>query len=119
MTQTTLFGGRRGGKRQQVNEERDRILEALAQKAGVRFREKAEQFIVEELRKWPFGRASESLVLSCRAAGIAPANGQDDRAFGPVFMALARAGRIQKVGAVRRERGNGTAGGNLWALKPE
>ena len=97
--------------------ERDRVLAKLAQKAGKAFREAAGAHILSELEKWPLGRPGEALTLSCREAGIAPARNLDDRAFGPVFMALAKAGAIVKVGTAKRVRGHGTAGGNVWALK--
>lgn len=57
--------------------------------------------------------AGEVLTLRCKDAGI---TAHDDRAFGGVYMTLSRRGRIVKVGTVRRERGHGTAGGNVWAL---
>jgi hypothetical protein len=57
---------------------------------------------------------AEQLTAACKNAGIRP---HDDRAFGPVYMVLARHKRIVKVGSVRRERGHGTAGGNVWMLQ--
>lgn len=57
--------------------------------------------------------SSEILVEVCRIAGYRP---HDDRAFGPVFARLVKAGQIVRVGECRRKRGNGTSGGNLWAL---
>ena len=59
-------------------------------------------------------RLGEHITDACKRAGIQP---HDDRAFGPVYMTLARQKRIEKIGSVRRERGHGTSGGNIWALK--
>ena len=56
--------------------------------------------------------SGETLTIACKDAGIVP---HDDRAFGPVYMALARSGAIVKVGDAVRRRGHGTSGGNVWA----
>lgn len=58
--------------------------------------------------------SGEQLVNECIAAGIVP---HDTRAFGPVIAALARAGRIEAVGFAVRQKGHGTAGARLWALR--
>ena len=57
--------------------------------------------------------AGEVLTLACKTYGIVP---PDDRAFGAVYLGLARAGQIKKVGTVPRMRGHKTAGGNVWSL---
>lgn len=99
-----------------VDSERDRAMQRVGQKAeDVRpnFTELACVFIRGYLEiNGP--TSGEQLTLACKNAGIKP---HDDRAFGPVYMRLARAGQIVKCGQVRRERGHGTAGGNIWALK--
>jgi hypothetical protein len=56
----------------------------------------------------------EDLVTACRMLGVVPA--RDDRAFGPVFAALSRAGRIRKAGHCDRAKGHATAGGIVWEL---
>jgi hypothetical protein len=58
--------------------------------------------------------AGEVLTMACKADGFIP---HDDRAFGPVYFALVRRGQIAKVGTVKRLRGHGTAGGNVWEAK--
>ena len=57
--------------------------------------------------------AGEVITMAAKLYGIVP---HDDRAFGPVYHGLSRRGQIVKVGTVRRERGHGTSGGNVWAL---
>ncbi len=57
--------------------------------------------------------SSEILVEVCKIAGYKP---HDDRAFGPVIAGLARRKLIRQVGSCSRKRGNGTAGGRVWAL---
>lgn len=99
-----------------VNAERDRAMQRVGQADEDRrpnFTDEACDFIIRYLRiNGP--TSGERLTLACKNAGITP---HDDRAFGPVYMRLARAGQIVKCGQVRRERGHGTAGGNVWALK--
>lgn len=95
---------------------RERELARLEQRAGQQFREAAAAHILAALAHWPHGRPGEALTLACREAGIAPPNGMDDRAFGPVFRALSRQHRIVKVGTVSRLRGHNCSGGNLWKL---
>jgi hypothetical protein len=55
----------------------------------------------------------EAVTNACKAAGVRP---HDDRAFGPVLYALARAGLIRKAGACVRAKGHGCSGGNIWEL---
>lgn len=99
-----------------VNELRDQALERVAQRAQstrATFLEDARAFVLAHLEQ--HGPTSgERLTLACKAAGIEP---HDDRAFGAVYMGLVRQGRIAKAGTVRRERGHGTAGGNVWRLR--
>lgn len=117
MTQPSLFVTS-SKPRPSVNQTRDQILERLEREAGDRFRERAAASMLQTLAEFrQTGCSGEFLVMRCRRAGIVPPKQMDDRAFGPVFMRLARRGLIEKVGTVRRERGHGTAGGNVWALK--
>lgn len=117
-------GGQRGlfdgspapTRRQLVNRERDAAMRRVAERAEEAreaFRVSAQAFVRQYLKQ--HGPTSgEVLTVKCKDAGIEP---HDDRAFGPVYFCLARAGVIEKVGTVRRERGHGTAGGNVWALR--
>lgn len=71
----------------------------------------AETFIVRFLaQQGP--TSGELLTNACKAAGIVP---HDDRAFGPVYMRLARRGVIVKVGVSVRVKGHLTAGANVWS----
>lgn len=97
-----------------ATDERDRILAALARRAGDRFRSNAGAFIVRYLREHG-ATAGEVITDACKAAGITPPPGLDDRAFGPVYGRLSRAGAIRKVDTVARRKGHGTAGGTVWA----
>ncbi len=98
-----------------VLRERDDAMAQVEQHAEDRhpgFQDEAMAFVVAYLRGGP--ASGEAITNACKLAGIVP---HDDRAFGPVYMALAKQDRIEKVGTVARQRGHGTAGGNLWALK--
>jgi hypothetical protein len=103
--------------RERVNAQRDAAMasvETAAERARRMFAADAGAFVVRYLQVHG-PTAAEVLTRQCRAAGIIP---HDDRAIGPVYMRLSRAGVIVKVGSVRRERGHGTAGGNIWAIAP-
>jgi hypothetical protein len=98
-----------------TNAKRDRAMAQVGQKAEdvcPGFHERAQSFVLAFLASHG-PTAGELVTLACKAAGLTP---HDDRAFGPVYMALARAGRIVRVGNCRRERGHGTSGGNVWAV---
>ena len=101
--------------RKAVDAARDKAMGQIGSAAELRspgFHEAARSFVLAYLaRHGP--TAGEILTLRCRDAGIRP---HDDRAFGPVYFSLARERRIERVGAIRRERGHGTAGGSVWAL---
>lgn len=56
----------------------------------------------------------EDITDACKAEGIKPP--KDDRAFGPVYMALAKQGRIVKDGNVKRRKGHACHGGIIWKL---
>ena len=97
-----------------VNAVRDEHMARVADAAEARhegFAAAAAAFVLQYLDVHG-PTAGEVLTLACKTAGITP---HDDRAFGPVYMTLARRGAITKVGTVRRERGHGTAGGNIWS----
>ena len=101
--------------RREVNRLRDEAMQKVSQHAEVynpHFQATAQDFVVRYLLEHG-PTPAEVLTMKCKQAGI---TSHDDRAFGPVYYGLVRRGVIQKVGMVRRERGHGTAGGNIWAL---
>lgn len=116
-TQQRLFDSHRApSPRRSVNRQRDEAMARVAQRAEARrrqFLEDAQVFAIAYLKEHG-ATSGEALSSACKAAGIVP---HDDRAFGPVYFRLSQAGVIEKVGTVRRERGHGTAGGNVWALR--
>jgi hypothetical protein len=98
-----------------ATESRDRamaVVEAKANSFVLPFSERAAAFVLAYLRAHG-PTSSELLTDACKAHGICP---HDDRAFGPVYMTLARAGRIRKVDTCIRVKGHLTAGGNVWGL---
>jgi hypothetical protein len=92
--------------------ERDEAMRNIIAFAGKRFREKAERFTLEYLAGCE-SASSETITDAARKAGIVP---HDDRAFGPVYFSLSRAGKIVKAGVCTRRKGHGTSGGTLWRL---
>lgn len=99
-----------------VNRQRDDAMRQVAQHAEEArrdFHRHATVFVVRYLEAHG-PTAGEALTAACKVEGITP---HDDRAFGSIYMTLARRGIIEKTGTVRRERGHGTAGGNVWALR--
>jgi len=101
-----------------VDGEKRRLLKALADKtarASADFRARASAFILAHLEQ--HGPTSgEVLTDACKAAGIVPPKGMDDRAFGPVYQRLAQANQIRVCGSTTRRRGHGTSGGRVWIL---
>ncbi len=76
------------------------------------FREAAAAFILGYLAQ--HGVSSGELITdACKLAGI---RAPDDRAMGPVYAALLRAGRIKIVGTTTRRKGHGCRGANLFSL---
>ena len=83
--------------------QRDIALETVERNAGEIFKERAMAFALE----WMTGKgivSGEDITDACKAAGIVP---HEDRAFGPVYLALARQGAIVRVGYLARRRGHG------------
>lgn len=101
-----------------VELEKRRLLKALADKtarASADFRERASAFILSYLEA--NGACSgEVLTDACKAAGIVPPKGMDDRAFGPVYQRLAHSQRIRQCGTATRLKGHGTAGARVWEI---
>lgn len=83
-----------------------------AERADEGFGERAAAFIRGYLAQ--HGASSGEVVTdAAKVAGIRP---PDDRAFGPIYAALARRGQIVAVGFCVRRKGRGTAGGRVWRL---
>lgn len=93
-------------------EMRDRGMASVEGAAGAIFKSRARQFILEYLEK-NGPSPGENITEACVKAGIKP---HDLRAFGPVYMSLAKDGLITKAGTCRRRLGHGTTGGNIWRL---
>lgn len=101
---------------------RVRAARRLGAEAGERSRSKAEEqcpgfseralnFIVAYVRQQ--GEATgEDTTNAAVMAGIRP---DDTRSFGPIYKKAIREGLIRVVGYVPRVRGNGSAGGKLYA----
>ena len=99
---------------QRQRRETDLLLERLRQRAGVAFRDAAEACMLRQLQHGA-QLTGEQLTDGCKAAGIVPPGGLDDRAYGPVFRRLAASRRIRQVGTAPRAKGHGAAGGRIWA----
>lgn len=103
------------GRHQGVRAARDAALELVedhAEQAAPGFAAAAAAFALDYLDE--HGPATgETLTNACKAAGIVPHN---DKAFGPVYLRLARARRIVKAGRAPRVKGHLTSGANVWAL---
>ena len=83
--------------------ERDVALETVERNAGELFKERAMAFALD----WMADKgvvSGEDITDACKAAGIVP---HEDRAFGPVYLSLARQGSIVRVGYISRRRGHG------------
>ncbi len=93
--------------------ERDAALATVERNAGEQFREDARRFVIDYLRS-NTQASGEEITDACKRAGIIP---HSDKAFGPVYLALSRRGIIEICGSVKRLRGHGCSGGNLWRLK--
>lgn len=100
---------------QATNRARDDALKRITQHANDAvpgFVEQAQRVVLNLLRL-DGPQSGEVLTAKVKIAGIRP---HDDRAFGPVYQGLVRAGKIRRVGTCRRERGHGTSGGTVWGL---
>jgi hypothetical protein len=83
-----------------------------AERTDPGFSERAKAFVLSYLQA--HGVSSGELITdAAKLAGIRP---PDDRAFGAVYGALSRTGRIVCAGYCARVKGHGTAGGRLWRL---
>ena len=88
------------------------MAQGRAERREPGFSERAKAHILVVLReRGP--TSGETLTEACAAEGI---KAPDMRAFGPIFAALVRQGRIRCVGYCLRKKGRGTAGGRIWRL---
>lgn len=112
MTQLALFSSNPAPTVPSYLEDRDAAMRRVIEYAGKRFRDQARAFVLDYLGRHGES-AGEEITDACKAAGIVP---HDDRAFGPVYHGLAKAGLIVKAGVCERRKGHGTSGGNVWRL---
>lgn len=95
--------------------QRDAVLATVQVSAGTDFSRRATAFILHYLSQQKERRApGEDITDACKAEGIKPQ--KDDRSFGPIYMALAKKGRIVKDGNVKRRKGHACHGGIIWKL---
>ena len=95
--------------------QRDAVLLTVQAKAGTDFSRRATAFILHYLSQQKEHRApGEDITDACKAEGIKPP--KDDRSFGPIYMALAKKGRIVMDGNVKRMKGHACHGGVIWKL---
>ena len=91
---------------------RDAALARVERAAGRAFVEAACGIVIEHLsRNGP--ATAEELTNECKRRGIVP---HDDRAFGAVYLRLARGKRIKQCGTTFRAKGHGTSGGRIWQI---
>jgi len=89
-----------------------RVL-AKAQRIDATFTDRATAHIIELLSTQRDGLTGEQIVNACKHNGITPHN---DRAFGPIFHALAKNGILRKAGFRKRTKGHGADGAVVWRL---
>ncbi len=95
--------------------QRDEAIAAVEGRANStqQFSSLAQEFVLAYLRE--HGPASsETMTDACKESCVTP---HDDRAFGGVYMRLARAGLICKVGTCPRRKGHLTSGGTVWGIR--
>lgn len=109
--QPSLFDVEALAKAMEQGEEAARACVENAERQG--FDSKAAgQWILEYLRR---NGATAGEVLVSEAMKVHPAH--DGRAYGAVIAGLARRKLIETCGTVRRTKGHGTSGGNIWRAK--
>lgn len=89
------------------------LIERTGANAGPDFMPRAKAHVLEYLKTHEKA-SGEELSAACVAAGIVPDNSM--KAFGSVYRSLSFEGLIEVCGTVRRARGHGCSGGNLWRL---
>jgi hypothetical protein len=96
--------------------ERDEGMDRVSAKADridATFTDRAKAFVVHYLTIH-LEESGEVIVSAAKDAGIIP---HDDRAFGGVFLALVNRGIIYRVGMVKRKKGHGAPGAQIWRLR--
>ena len=88
-------------------------MEIVEENAGETFGVQARACIPAILKATGRDMTGEDIVDVCKAVGIQP---HDDRAFGPVFKALAGDGVILNTGYTTRRKGHGANGTVIWKL---
>jgi hypothetical protein len=99
------------GEAEAARDEAMAVVEIKAEGNEPGFSDRAAAFVLLYLADGP--RSGEDITDACVVAGIVPEN---LKAFGPVYMKLARSGKIVKCGMCARKRGHGSAGANIWGL---
>jgi len=91
--------------------------QAFDRESAVTFAQEAHVWVLAHLKR--HGPTSgEDLTDGLIDANIRPPHG-DDRAFGPVYAGLSRAGEIEPYGDGNRRKGNGTRGATIWRITPK
>jgi len=91
--------------------------QAFQREAAASFAQEAHVWVLAHLKR--HGPTSgEDLTDGLIDANIRPPHG-DDRAFGPVYAGLSRAGEIEPYGDGNRRKGNGTRGATIWRITPK
>ena len=91
---------------------RDTAIASVEESAGPVFGAAAAKVVLELLAGGE-SIPAEQLTDACKSRGIVP---HDDRAFGPVYLRLVKAGLIESCGLCARRKGHHTAGGRIWRL---
>lgn len=97
-----------------VAAQRDKAMAQVEENAGSGFMARAKEFMLDYFEvngEMPGEDASDA----CIKAGIEP---HDQRAFGPVFKALIKAKKIERVGFCLRKKGHLTGGGSVYRIVP-
>lgn len=111
----TLFDDLYSPRVEPLQQPHERLLERVAVKADREresFTADACAFVLAYLREHG-PTPVEQIVDACKASGLTPAN---DRAFGPVFHRLSKHRQIKVTDYVKRSKGHGTGGGNVWGI---
>ena len=95
-------------------ENRERILEKH-QARNPAFVDTAQPAVLRYLEQHPTA-TGEEIVDYLKKVGIKPDFCKDDRAFGPIFMSLARRQKIVRVGFCPRRKGHAAPGASIWKL---
>lgn len=114
VNQTSIDFAPRVRAARKIGEERANRCRSKADEVCPGFSSLALNFIAE-YAKQNSRFSGENCTYAMKAAGI---RAHDDRATGSIYAKAIRMGLIHVVGYVPRVRGNGTAGGRLYAAGP-